>query len=67
MSKRTDFLVWIIIILATIIAWFIFYVYTENRSIATIEECVKIREKIDKIYNTLDTERVNTDIEIKCN
>lgn len=67
MSKRTDFLVWIIIILATIIAWFIFYVYTENRSIATIEECVKIREKIDKIYNTLDTERVNTELEIKCN
>lgn len=67
MSKRTDFLVWIIIILATIIAWFIFYVYTENRSIATIEECVKIREKIDKIYNTLDTERVDTELEIKCN
>lgn len=67
MSKRTDFLVWIIIILATIIAWFIFYVYTDNRSIATIEECVKIREKIDKIYNTLDTERVNTELEIKCN
>lgn len=67
MSKRTDFLVWIIIILATIIAWFIFYVYTDNRSIATIEECVKIREKIDKIYNTLDTERVDTELEIKCN
>jgi hypothetical protein len=67
MSKRTDFLVWIIIILATIIAWFIFYVYTDNRSIAIIEECVKIRGKIDKIYNTLDTERVNTELEIKCN
>ncbi len=26
-----------------------------------------ISEKIDKIYNNLDTERVNTDIEIKCN
>ena len=67
MSKRTDYLVWIIIILVTIIAWFIFYIYNENKNIATIQECVKISEKIDKIYNNLDTERVNTDIEIKCN
>ena len=67
MNKRTDYLVWIIIILLTIIMWFIFYVYTENRSVATIQECVKISEKIDKIYNNLDTERVNTDIEVKCN
>lgn len=67
MSQRTDFLVWIIIILVTIIAWFIFYIYNENKNIATIQECVKISEKIDKIYNNLDTERVNTDIEIKCN
>ena len=67
MSQRTDYLVWIIIILVTIIAWFIFYIYNENKNIATIQECVKISEKIDKIYNNLDTERVNTDIEIKCN
>lgn len=67
MNKRTDYLVWILIILFTIITWFIFYVYTENRSVATIQECLNISEKIDKIYNNLDTERVNTDIEIKCN
>ena len=67
MNKRTDYLVWILIILLTIIMWFIFYIYNENKNIATIQECVKISEKIDKIYNNLDTERVNTDIEIKCN
>lgn len=67
MSQRTDFLVWIIIILLTIIMWFIFYIYNENKNIATIQECVNISEKIDKIYNNLDTERVNTDIEVKCN
>ena len=61
MSQRTDYLVWIIIILVTIIAWFIFYIYNENKNIATIQECVKISEKIDKIYNTLDTERVDTE------
>ena len=67
MSKRIDILVWIIIILTTIIIGFIFYTYSNNNAIATIQECVKISEKIDKIYNNLDTERVNTDIEVKCN
>jgi len=67
MNKRTDYLVWILIILVTIIAWFIFYIYNENKNIATIQECVKISEKIDKIYNNLDTERVNTELEVKCN
>ena len=67
MSKRTDFLVWIIIILSTIIVGFIFYMYTENKTIATIQDCIKISEKIDKIYNNLDTERVSTELEVKCN
>lgn len=67
MSQRIDFLVWIIIILLTIIMWFIFYISYENKNIATIQECVKISEKIDKIYNNLDTERVNTELEVKCN
>lgn len=67
MNKRTDYLVWIIIILVTIITWFIFYISYENKNIATIQECLNISEKIDKIYNNLDTERVNTELEIKCN